>query len=925
MLYALFGTIGLIIGGIYSHSAAGALLYAMVGMLVAAAVIRRDELKNMQQRLSRMEKIVFFLEEQAKGKEVIPERQPSPAVLQSTTDAPIPPIVAPTAETIALPTTAAPEPPFIEIDFPLSPDEPGPAPLPPEGPAPLPTKTPPPIPVDTLSESLRTFITGGNLMVKVGVIILIFGFAFLVKYAAARNLLPIEVRLTGAFVAGIALAVVGWRLRLKRKGYAVTLQGGGVGIMYLTLFAAAKLFEMVPLELSFAVMVALVLFSGVLAVLQDASALAVMGAVGGFLAPVLFSTGRGSHVMLFSYYALLNAGIFGISWFKAWRWLNLLGFFFTFGIGSAWGLQYYRPQHFASTEPFLVLFFLFYLTIAVLFALRQPPRLKGYVDGTLVFGLPLVAFGLQISLVTRIEYGAAFSALAMGAIYIATASSLWRRSDAAMRTLVEAFLALGVIFASLAIPLALSGHWTAVAWSLEGAGLLWVGVRQKRWTARLFGLLLQVASGIIFLIRDGGHVKSMAVLNAPFLGGVMLALAGLFSAYSLTRHWEQLLPPERQISRVMLAWGLLWWFGMGVHEIGLYVPSRFELSAILVFMAVSSSVMADLTLRIAWPDLRWPPTIFSPLMALIAGIEFQTFHTLHPFQDGGFVAWPLAFTAHYFLLRRFETQWPEDLLRCYHVGGVVLATALSAWELGWVVERLVSGAPAWTWAVWGLLPTTVCLLLVRYGKPWAWPVSRWPEEYRGWVPALMVLASALWCVLSNGNDGDPSPLGYLPLFNPLDLIQMLGILTMFLWAQSQKLDPLPPGSMLPGEALFGIPSAATFIWLNAVVARTVHHWSGVNYTLIALTQSALFQAAIAVLWALIAMGIMIAAHRYGRRVIWYIGAVLLTALVVKLFVVDLSDSRTVWRIVSFLGVGGLLLIIGFFTPLPPAKHKGEAP
>ena len=128
------------------------------------------------------------------------------------------------------------------------------------------------------------------------------------------------------------------------------------------------------------------------------------------------------------------------------------GFVFTFVIGAAWGIKYYQPQYFGSTEPFLVLFFLFYLAIAVLFAHRQPPQLKGLVDGTLVFGVPLVAFTLQAALVRDFEFGRALSALAMAAIYIGLAKILWHKQVEGMRLLTESFLALGVIFASLAIP-----------------------------------------------------------------------------------------------------------------------------------------------------------------------------------------------------------------------------------------------------------------------------------------------------------------------------------------------------------------------------------------------------------------------------------------------------------------------------------------
>ena len=152
-------------------------------------------------------------------------------------------------------------------------------------------------------------------------------------------------------------------------------------------------------------------------------------------------------------------------------------------------------------------------------------------DSTLVFGMPLVAFGLQAELVRNVEYGLAFSAVAAGLIYIGLATALWRRRDHGLSALVEAFLALGVVFGSMAIPLALSGSWTAVAWSLEGAGLAWVGFRRNRWPARAFGLLLQIGSGALFLLGSHGVTSDMAVFNSRFLGGMMVGTAGLCSAF----------------------------------------------------------------------------------------------------------------------------------------------------------------------------------------------------------------------------------------------------------------------------------------------------------------------------------------------------------------------------------------------------------
>ena len=222
----------------------------------------------------------------------------------------------------------------------------------------------------------------------------------------------------GLVVAALVLQAVGWRLRRTRRAYAMALQGGAVGLLYLTIFAAFRLYDLLPALLTFALLLAVVALSVVLAVFQDAKSLAVLGTSGGFLAPILASTGSGDHVGLFSYYLILNAGIVTVAWFRAWRILNWIGFVFTFGIGFVWGAQYYQPAMFRSTEPFLVLFFVFYLSVAVLFALRQPPQLRGYVDGSLVFGLPAIAFSMQSALVRDIPFGRAYSSVAVSALYL---------------------------------------------------------------------------------------------------------------------------------------------------------------------------------------------------------------------------------------------------------------------------------------------------------------------------------------------------------------------------------------------------------------------------------------------------------------------------------------------------------------------------
>ena len=150
-----------------------------------------------------------------------------------------------------------------------------------------------PSPIDQAIASAKAWLLGGNTVARIGLLLLFIGVAFLLRYVAEHTQIPIEWRLTGVALGAIALLIVGWRMRAKRPGYAITLQGGAIGILYLTVFAALRLYNVLPPVPAFALLAALAVLSGILAVAQNARALAALGATGGFLAPILVSTGAG--------------------------------------------------------------------------------------------------------------------------------------------------------------------------------------------------------------------------------------------------------------------------------------------------------------------------------------------------------------------------------------------------------------------------------------------------------------------------------------------------------------------------------------------------------------------------------------------------------------------------------------------------------
>lgn len=773
-------------------------------------------------------------------------------------------------------------------------------------------------------ETLERFLTGGNVLVKIGIIILFVGVSFLLKYAAEHSLLPIELRLASAVLGGMALLTIGWRLRVRRQDYALVLQGGGVGVLYLTIFAALRLYSLIPPVLAFAVLVAIGAFSAALAVMQDARSLAVLGISGGFLAPVLASTGQGSHVMLFSYYGLLNAGILGIAWFKAWRILNLVGFTFTFGLGSLWGLQYYGARHFATTEPFLILFFLFYVAVAVLFALRQPPQLKGYVDGTLVFGTPLLGFGLQAGLISPFEHGIALSALALGLFYLGTAWVLFLKTAESMRTLSEAFLAIGVVFGTLAIPLALDNRWTAASWALEGAAMAWIGIRQQRLSARSFGIFLQLLAGEALILGMGRPTGKLPVLNGFFLGCLIIAFAALYTAFHFYRNKDRLRPWEHIAGTVMAAWGLLWWVGGGIAEIGEYVGKDFQTGSIIAFMALSCLACDYLEKRLPWPLLRFPALGLLPgLLIIVINIGNKSGH---PFMQAGFVAWPLALAIAYRILYRHEMV-EERALRVLHALTFWLLAWILSWEPSWQVSHWARQAVTWSHIWWGLVPSALVLAVSTKGRSLVWPVLKHYGTYITLVVGPVALYTWCWTLRVNFTEqGDPWPLSYLPFLNPLDATVAFAFIALSAWFLQLKNIELQTPSKLP----LPIPTAFTrfapvfcaaslFLWLNAILVRTIHFWGGVGFGWKPMMQSVLFQTSISIFWSLSALFVMVVSTRKHMREPWLTGAGLLGVVVLKLFLVDLSSTGTIARIVSFIGVGALLLVVGYFSPVPPRK------
>jgi len=764
---------------------------------------------------------------------------------------------------------------------------------------------------------VRDYFTGGNALVRAGIVVLLFGVGFLLRYLAEHTHIPIEFRLSGVALGAFVLLVLGWRLRTKRLGYALALQGGAVGILYLTVFSALHLYSLLSPTAAFALLAAISALSATLAVLQNSLAVALLSVTGGFLAPFLASTGHGDHVALFSYFAVLNGVILGIAWFRSWRLLNVAGFAFTFVLSTVWGVLQYRSEDFASSEPFLVGFFLLYVAIAVLYSTRQAPILHGYLDGTIIFGTPLAAFGLQAAMLHDQRLALAYSALGVSALYTLLAWLLHRRKGDYQRLLVEAFMALGVAFLTLAVPLALNGRWSAASWALEGTALVWVGCRQGRRLPRAFGALLQFAAGCALALTIESGVK---VPSGTYVAALMVGIASVYAARILNASKERLSDYELPFSGLLFLWGLLWWCAGGLSELRQYFAEEYRLPSSLVFATFTGLVSGIMASRARMRIALIPAFGLLPVMVLAALWAAGTVH--HPLAQGGWIAWPLAFLGLYFILSQHDQDVGAPLTNALHAISLWLLTALASWEFAWAIGQSAGSSGAWPIVAWGIVPAAVLALLPAAIAFIRWPFQAHRAAYGVLAAAGFSLYLALWSLYTDAAVSSPSaPLPYVPVLNPLDLSQALVLVVLirvWQWLRTEEassLSALDPRAVVVGIALVG------FVWLNALLMRTLHLWVGIPYELEAMMQSTLAQSALSLLWAFTALATMLVATRIAARLLWLTGAALLVVVVIKLFLVDLSSIGTIERIVSFIGVGLLMLVVGYFSPLPPAAEE----
>ncbi|PPD32990.1 MAG: hypothetical protein CTY18_09755, partial [Methylomonas sp.] len=213
------------------------------------------------------------------------------------------------------------------------------------------------------------YAVASNWLLRVGVLILVTGIGFFLKYSIDNGLLGEQARVALSVLAGVGMIVGGVRLvGSKYHLFSQGLLGGGIAVLYFSVFAAHSFYHLLEAYPTFALMILVTACAAVLAIRLDSMLVAIFAIIGGYCTPILLSTGQVNFPGLFSYMLLLGVGILAINWYKQWHLLNFLSFFFNYLLFFG-AMQNYEVGYFWQVLPYLTGFFVLYSTTVLLFCL----------------------------------------------------------------------------------------------------------------------------------------------------------------------------------------------------------------------------------------------------------------------------------------------------------------------------------------------------------------------------------------------------------------------------------------------------------------------------------------------------------------------------------------------------------------------------
>jgi uncharacterized membrane protein len=385
-------------------------------------------------------------------------------------------------------------------------------------------------------------MVAGRWLNYVGILALLFAVTFFLKYAFDNNWVGPRGRVGIGLLAGSVLYP--WSQHLLARGYkyfSEGIAGLGAAVLYLSLWAGWHYYHIFPQDIAFVAMIVVTAVTLLVAVGRNSERIAFLALVGGLITPILVSTGENHEVSLFTYLTILGAGVLAIAWVRDWKSLPPVQFLATLVYFWGWYGEFYRADELATTVLFATVFF-------VLFAAL--PAVRGWRDGEfsgLEVGIVLVNSLAYLGALRQMlwpdnRWALTVAVLVLAAAHLAAERMLPEKRGTKVRMARILYAGLALTFATLAIPIRLDGRWITIAWAVQGAVLIWSGLRVRFAAVRWAGLVLfAIVAGRLVLIPIPADTF---LLNARFATFAICVACMALSCYFAATSDEELSEQE---------------------------------------------------------------------------------------------------------------------------------------------------------------------------------------------------------------------------------------------------------------------------------------------------------------------------------------------------------------------------------------------
>jgi len=388
----------------------------------------------------------------------------------------------------------------------------------------------------------------GNIILKIAIVAFILGIGLFLKYSIDKEWIPIWGRVLIGIMVGMAMLIGGIKMMNNRhKLFSEGLFGGGIAVLYLSVFAAFSLeeFKFIDVHYAFLAMIVITILAGIISVRFDAKSTAIFGLIGGFATPFLLSSESGNYVGLLSYMLMLNLGVLYISIYKKWSLLSWLAFMITSltVLTVVW----------QTKNDFMVLMLLygaFFIIYSIVPLINTANIITSDLKKSSLFlfwANFIVAILSFLSLFEHYDikliYYAGVTAVLAG--YLLVYASVLAKKKLALKSLFYIVLAQSIALLLVTPAFIFEGTSLTIVWAVESLMLLWVAIKSNEKTYGLFalvGFVITIGRYLIFdmaqeykvLVFYGSHESTFGYIQSLSMVSIFV-IGSLFMGYKLLK------------------------------------------------------------------------------------------------------------------------------------------------------------------------------------------------------------------------------------------------------------------------------------------------------------------------------------------------------------------------------------------------------